>query len=234
VLALSLLLSPCLRSLSLSRSLARSLEYICASLSTSLTWTRPFRVCKPMFGMDHKKPPLPLPPAVLVDFVSGARAVLELCMFAEASKHQEEVTLVGTRGKLEAFAPTHGAKSDNLCVPCLLPSPVQRARSLSSRHNRTHSWESSRDSSRHGFAGRPPTLTQTLALAPSLRGATALPIHSLLALSPPPAYRAGSRSTFVATCAPRTSSLPTTSGRTRRARLSVAPTSRRTCRSTRG
>jgi len=36
---------------------------------------------------------------------SGARAMLELCMFAEASKHQEEVSLVGTRGKLEAYEP---------------------------------------------------------------------------------------------------------------------------------
>lgn len=65
-------------------------------------------------------PPDGSPPAdildtayVLVDFESGARAVLELCMFAEASKHQEEVSLVGTRGKLEAFAPSHGATSDN-------------------------------------------------------------------------------------------------------------------------
>jgi hypothetical protein len=39
--------------------------------------------------------------------------MLELCMFAEASKHQEEISLVGTRGKLEAFAPTHGAKTDD-------------------------------------------------------------------------------------------------------------------------
>ena len=38
---------------------------------------------------------------VLVEFASGARACLELCMFAEASRHQEEISLVGTRGKLE-------------------------------------------------------------------------------------------------------------------------------------
>lgn len=50
---------------------------------------------------------------VIVDFQSGARAMLELCMFAEASKHQEEVSLVGTRGKLEAFAPSHGTKQDD-------------------------------------------------------------------------------------------------------------------------
>ena len=47
---------------------------------------------------------------VVVDFESGARAMLDLCMFAEASKHQEEVSLVGTHGKLEAFAPSHGVR----------------------------------------------------------------------------------------------------------------------------
>lgn len=50
---------------------------------------------------------------VLIEFESGARACLELCMFAEASKHQEEVSLVGTLGKLEAFAPSHGVRDDD-------------------------------------------------------------------------------------------------------------------------
>ncbi|KAL1530937.1 hypothetical protein AB1Y20_001828 [Prymnesium parvum] len=50
---------------------------------------------------------------VLVEFTSGARACLELCMFAEASKHQEELSLVGTRGKMEAFSPSHGTKTDD-------------------------------------------------------------------------------------------------------------------------
>lgn len=50
---------------------------------------------------------------VLIDFDNGARALLELCMFAEASKHQEEVSLVGTLGKLEAFAPSHGMRDDD-------------------------------------------------------------------------------------------------------------------------
>lgn len=53
---------------------------------------------------------------VLIEFESGARACLELCMFAEASKHQEEVSLVGTRGKLEAFAPSHGVRTDDESV----------------------------------------------------------------------------------------------------------------------
>ena len=46
---------------------------------------------------------------VVVELASGARALLELCMFAESSKHQEEISLVGTRGKLEAFAPPRRA-----------------------------------------------------------------------------------------------------------------------------
>jgi len=53
---------------------------------------------------------------VVVEFESGARAMLELCMFAEASKHQEEVSLVGTLGKLEAFAPSHGVREDDESV----------------------------------------------------------------------------------------------------------------------
>ena len=53
---------------------------------------------------------------VLVEFRRGARACLELCMFAEASKHQEEISLVGSCGKLEAFAPSHGTRTDEACL----------------------------------------------------------------------------------------------------------------------
>jgi predicted dehydrogenase len=41
----------------------------------------------------------------IVDFASGARAMLELCMFAEGSRYQEELSAVGPRGKVEAFVP---------------------------------------------------------------------------------------------------------------------------------
>jgi predicted dehydrogenase len=45
---------------------------------------------------------------VMVEFDNGGpRMMLELCMFAEASKNQEEVSVVGDAGKLEAFAPAH-------------------------------------------------------------------------------------------------------------------------------
>jgi predicted dehydrogenase len=43
---------------------------------------------------------------VIVDYDSGARALLDLCMFAEGSEHQEELSVVGDRGKVEAFLPS--------------------------------------------------------------------------------------------------------------------------------
>ncbi len=42
---------------------------------------------------------------VIVDYPSGARAMLDLCMFAEATHNQEELSVVGDRGKIEALIP---------------------------------------------------------------------------------------------------------------------------------
>ena len=42
---------------------------------------------------------------VIVDFDGGPRAMLELCMFAEGSRYQEELSAVGSSGKIEAFVP---------------------------------------------------------------------------------------------------------------------------------
>ncbi len=42
---------------------------------------------------------------VIVDYAGGARALLDLCMFADASHHQEELSVVGPFGKVEAFLP---------------------------------------------------------------------------------------------------------------------------------
>ncbi len=44
---------------------------------------------------------------VIVDYDNGVRAMLDLCMFAEASKEQGEVVAVGDTGKVEAFTPSH-------------------------------------------------------------------------------------------------------------------------------
>jgi predicted dehydrogenase len=42
---------------------------------------------------------------VVIDYPGGARAMLDLCMFAEATFNQEEVVAVGDQGKVEAFIP---------------------------------------------------------------------------------------------------------------------------------
>jgi predicted dehydrogenase len=42
---------------------------------------------------------------VLVEFSRGARAMLELCMFAEGSRYQEEISALGSAGKIECLVP---------------------------------------------------------------------------------------------------------------------------------
>jgi myo-inositol 2-dehydrogenase / D-chiro-inositol 1-dehydrogenase len=41
----------------------------------------------------------------VVDFRSGARAMLDLCMFADGAYWQEEIAAVGDKGKVECFVP---------------------------------------------------------------------------------------------------------------------------------
>ena len=45
---------------------------------------------------------------VIVDFENGLRALLELCMFAEGSRYQEEISAVGPKGKIECLVPGPG------------------------------------------------------------------------------------------------------------------------------
>ncbi|MCU0260806.1 MAG: Gfo/Idh/MocA family oxidoreductase [Ilumatobacteraceae bacterium] len=44
---------------------------------------------------------------VIVEYEGGARAMLDLCMFAEATANEQELVVVGDRGKVEALV-THG------------------------------------------------------------------------------------------------------------------------------
>ena len=64
---------------------------------------------------------------VIVDFASGARAMLELCMFAEGARYQEEINAVGPRGKIECLVPGPGrfwpAHLGEAPVPQLIVSP---------------------------------------------------------------------------------------------------------------
>ena len=53
---------------------------------------------------------------VIVEYPSGARALLDLCMFAENSVDNEHITIVGDEGKLESLLPAltlrHGRRED--------------------------------------------------------------------------------------------------------------------------
>ncbi|MDG2026615.1 MAG: Gfo/Idh/MocA family oxidoreductase [Acidimicrobiales bacterium] len=42
---------------------------------------------------------------VIVDFADGSRGMLDLCMFAEATRYTEEVSVLGAKGKVEALLP---------------------------------------------------------------------------------------------------------------------------------
>jgi predicted dehydrogenase len=57
---------------------------------------------------DGKRPDIWDNAYVIVDFASGSRAMLELCMFAEGARYQEEISAVGPKGKIEAHVPGPG------------------------------------------------------------------------------------------------------------------------------
>jgi predicted dehydrogenase len=43
---------------------------------------------------------------VVVDYAGGQRAMLDLCMFSEASKYEQEISVTGPLGKVEALVPS--------------------------------------------------------------------------------------------------------------------------------
>jgi predicted dehydrogenase len=45
---------------------------------------------------------------VVVDYDNGVRAMLDLCMFAEAGSNEQEIVAVGDQGKIEAYVPGDG------------------------------------------------------------------------------------------------------------------------------
>jgi myo-inositol 2-dehydrogenase/D-chiro-inositol 1-dehydrogenase len=53
---------------------------------------------------------------VIVEYPSGARAMLDLCMFAENSIDKEHLTIIGAEGKIESFLPSlefrYGKRAD--------------------------------------------------------------------------------------------------------------------------
>lgn len=56
---------------------------------------------------DGRRPDILDNAFVIVDYPSGARAMLDLCMFADATHEQEEMSVVGELGKVEAKLPSN-------------------------------------------------------------------------------------------------------------------------------
>ena len=54
---------------------------------------------------DGRRPDIIDNAYVIVDYDSGVRAMLDLCMFAEATTNEQELAVVGDGGKIEAFVP---------------------------------------------------------------------------------------------------------------------------------
>ncbi len=55
---------------------------------------------------DGERPDILDNAMVIVEYGGDRRASLDLCMFAEASRESEEISVVGDRGKVEAFLPS--------------------------------------------------------------------------------------------------------------------------------
>ncbi|MEM6309273.1 MAG: Gfo/Idh/MocA family oxidoreductase [Pseudomonadota bacterium] len=64
---------------------------------------------------------------VMVEFSRGKRAMLELCMFAEGAEYQEEISAVGSQGKIEALVPGPGRfwpkSAGDVPIPKIIESP---------------------------------------------------------------------------------------------------------------
>lgn len=61
---------------------------------------------------------------VIVDFENGARAMLELCMFAEGARYQEEISAVGPTGKIEVQVPGPGRFWPDHLGPAPVPKVI--------------------------------------------------------------------------------------------------------------
>ncbi|MCU0829450.1 MAG: Gfo/Idh/MocA family oxidoreductase [Tabrizicola sp.] len=66
---------------------------------------------------------------VIVDFESGLRAMLELCMFAEGSRYQEEISAIGPKGKIECKVPGPGRFWPAHLGPAPVPKVIVSPRS---------------------------------------------------------------------------------------------------------
>ena len=52
---------------------------------------------------------------VIVEFDNGCRGMLDLCMFAEGSKNEQEISVVGDTGKVQPQISSHLSETGIIC-----------------------------------------------------------------------------------------------------------------------
>ena len=77
---------------------------------------------------DGKVPDIIDSAFVIVEFAKGARAMLDLCMFAEGAQYQEELSATGPLGKIEALVPGPGRFWPHDLGPAPEPMLIQSPR----------------------------------------------------------------------------------------------------------
>jgi myo-inositol 2-dehydrogenase/D-chiro-inositol 1-dehydrogenase len=100
---------------------------------------------------------------VVVEYEGGVRAMLDLCMFAEASRNEQEISVVGTEGKVEALVTEGivriGRRADGIGVVAERPVHDGAIRHQGLHHGASYfEHVAFRDAVRHGTA---PAVTLT-------------------------------------------------------------------------
>lgn len=79
---------------------------------------------------------------VVVEYAGEVRAMLDLCMFAEASRNEQEVVVVGSAGKVEALVPEGvvrvGRRADGIGQVEERPAHDERIRHLGMHHGASY------------------------------------------------------------------------------------------------
>jgi len=79
---------------------------------------------------------------VIVEFANGVRGMLDLCMFAEASRNEQEIAVTGDEGKLEALVTESllrvGRRSDGLHVVDERPIAADGVRHVGLHHGASY------------------------------------------------------------------------------------------------
>jgi myo-inositol 2-dehydrogenase/D-chiro-inositol 1-dehydrogenase len=79
---------------------------------------------------------------VIVDFANGVRGMLDLCMFAEASVNEQEISVTGNQGKVEALVTQSllrvGRRSDGLHVVDERPIASEGVRHVGLHHGASY------------------------------------------------------------------------------------------------